>query len=75
MVALEKSEILERIAREKIIEDYLDLSIQAQPAGIDLTLRRVYRFRGAGRIDFDNSERSLPELEELEFGEDGWIYL
>ncbi len=75
MAVLEKREILERVESERLLEEHLDLSIQVQPAGVDLTLRKVYRFKGPGRIDFDNSERALPELEELEFGEDGWIYL
>jgi dUTP pyrophosphatase len=33
------------------------------------------RIEGAGRLAFDNSERRLPEYQEMAFDDDGWIYL
>lgn len=41
--------------------------LQFQPAGFDLTLREVHRFKSTGRLDFDNSERRLSDTEALEF--------
>jgi len=42
-------------------------SLQIQPCGIDLTLRRVLRVKHSGIIDFDNSLRRSAETEELTF--------
>jgi dUTP pyrophosphatase len=42
-------------------------SSQFQPAGIDVTLREAYRFRSAGKIDFDNKERKISDVEPLPF--------
>lgn len=43
---------------------------QFQPAGIDITMKEVYRFRSAGMIDFDNSERKISETEPVPFESD-----
>lgn len=43
---------------------------QFQPAGIDITLREAYRFRSAGKLDFDNRERKLSDVEPLPFNAD-----
>lgn len=43
---------------------------QYQPAGIDITLKEVYRFKSNGVIDFDNSERKISEVEPLDFEDD-----
>lgn len=48
---------------------------QIQPNGVELTLASVSRMIGAGRLGFDNSERRLPEYEEVTFDEDGWLHL
>ncbi|MCX8195095.1 MAG: deoxyuridine 5'-triphosphate nucleotidohydrolase [Candidatus Micrarchaeota archaeon] len=47
---------------------------QAQPAGIDLTLREVHLFQGEGEIDFDNSKRRVSPTKKLEF-EKGRVFL
>lgn len=73
MSVLSAEEIRERILREELIRDYIDLEVQLQPNGFDCTLGKVYRIVGCGRIDFDNSKRILPEVEEIKFGE--WVYL
>lgn len=72
MCVLSAEEIKRRIEKG-LIRDFLDLSIQLQPNGFDCTLRAVAKLRGAGKIDFDNSERTLPETEDIEFKE--WVYL
>jgi dUTP pyrophosphatase len=45
----------------------LDSTIQIQPAGVDLTVGEIYRFRGCGFLGFSNEARMLPEVEKLEF--------
>lgn len=72
MCVLSAEEIKRRIEKG-LIRDFLDLSTQLQPNGFDCTLRAVAKLRGAGKIDFDNSERTLPETEDIEFKE--WVYL
>ncbi len=48
--------------------------IQKQPAGVDLTLKAVFEFEDAGKIDFDNSERKISSVKELKF-EKEWLFL
>jgi len=48
---------------------------QIQPNGIELTLASISRMEGAGRLAFDNSDRVLPEYEELPFDGSGWLHL
>ncbi len=71
---LTAKDIAKRIKDEGLIKDYIDLSTQLQPNGFDCTLRAIGRIKGAGRIDFDNSERRLPEVEEISFSDD-WVFL
>ncbi len=40
---------------------------QYQPAGIDITLKEVCRFASAGKIDFDNKERKISDVEKIEY--------
>lgn len=47
---------------------------QFQPAGVDITLKKILSFSSHGQIDFDNSQRKISDTEELEF-EDGWVQL
>ncbi len=47
----------------KYVRDLLDVDTQLQPAGIDLRVSQVFRFRGVGILGFD--ERKLPEVEEV----------
>jgi len=67
-------EIEKRIVYEDMISDYIDLKTQLQPNGFDCTLRSVVVLKGAGKIDFDNRERKLPDVEEIPF-EDDWVFL
>ena len=50
----------------KIMEEMIGES-QYQPAGIDITLKEIYEFKDAGKIDFDNSERKISEVEPMKF--------
>jgi len=71
---LDRSTMEKKIVYDGLIEDYIDLEKQLQPNGFDCTLKGVAKLMGAGRIDFDNSERKLPEVQEIEFKND-WVFL
>jgi dUTP pyrophosphatase len=45
--------------------------LQRQPAGFDLTVHSVARFAGTGRLDLKNTQRKLPEVEEIPWPEGG----
>lgn len=53
----------------KIMEEMIGDG-QYQPAGIDVTLKEIYEFKEAGKIDFDNSERKISEVNPLTFEND-----
>ncbi len=74
MSCLSKNEIRRLIEKEDLISDYVDLETQLQPNGFDCTLRKIGRISGDARIDFDNTERILPEVSDIEFRND-WVYL
>jgi dUTP pyrophosphatase len=71
---LNRGEIEKRVVNENLISDYIDLQTQLQPNGFDCTLKRVARLKGGGKLDFDNKERQLPEVEEIPFRDD-WVFL
>ena len=76
LVILSKHEILERIKSDPpLVKDFINLDAQLQPAGIDLTLRRIFRIEDRGRLGFTNEERMIPRWEELKFDDEGWIFL
>ena len=72
---LNHDEILQRIKKEKLVEEYVDLENQLQPSSFDLTLEKVYSFESRGSIDFDNRERKLSQANELKFDSEGWVNL
>jgi len=47
----------------KYLKDLLNANVQVQPAGVDLTLRSVFRFASSGYIGFE--EKELPRAEEI----------
>jgi dUTP pyrophosphatase len=58
-----------------LVSGLLDAGKQIQPNGVDLTLREISRFDGAGAIGVDNAGRVLPNLEPVAFDNDGWVTL
>ncbi len=52
------------------ISDYIDLTIQQQIAGVDLTVKDILKLEGKGIIDFDNSNRTLPNYSPLALNEE-----
>lgn len=47
--------------------------IQKQPAGVDLTIDKIFSFSSYGVIDYDNSERKLSGVEEVSFGDEVFL--
>lgn len=56
-----------RSAIPKIIGNVRSPKIQAQPCGVDLTLKRIKTWTSAGSIDFDNSRRLNASTTEIPF--------
>jgi dUTP pyrophosphatase len=71
---LSSEEIKERILKDRLIENFIDLSVQLQPASFDLTLDEIFLLKSSASIDFSNKEREIPKYEEIEF-KDEWILL
>jgi dUTP pyrophosphatase len=65
-MTLNKHQLRERIEEQGLIQDFVDLETQLQPAGFDLTAAEIHRFKEKGRIDFSNSEREIPETKKIE---------
>jgi dUTP pyrophosphatase len=76
MTLLSSSELRKFMeAKPPLLENAVDIETQIQPNGLELTLKEVRTIEGAGAVDFDNSERKIPEAKTLEFENDGWIHL
>lgn len=60
---LNREEIKQLILEKALISEYLDLETQLQPNGFDLTVRSVGRITSSGVIDFNNSQRHLPNIQ------------
>ena len=58
-----------------LVKDYIDLDIQLQSNGFDVTIQEIYKLNGKGVLDFDNSKRKLPERELIEFDKNGKVKL
>lgn len=56
------------ISRKDSIKGLIDEEIQEQPAGTDLTVGRIEKLSGTGRIDFDNSSREIAAGTEVGSG-------
>lgn len=73
---LSRDQLRERIAWETpLVENMIDKDTQLQPNSVELTLRTVESLKGLGAVDFDNSQRQVPQSENLEFDSGGWILL
>ena len=65
---------IENLIHNKVVEDYENGATQLQPAGFDVCVATVSTFKNPGRIDFDNTERKLPELAVVQkFDEHYWF--
>lgn len=60
------NEVMEELLENGLIaDDYENIGVQLQPAGFDLRLDKIWRFRTRGTIDFTNDNRQLTDLVEL----------
>ena len=76
MTMLSRDELRERIERETpLIENMIDKEIQLQPNSVELTLRGIEALRNSGAIDFDNSQRQVPQSENIGFDSEDWALL
>ena len=57
----------------KIVEGLIDPSKQVQPVGIDLTVQKIEAYNSKGTIDFDNSKRQLPRLNDSGKIDNNWL--
>ncbi|TGC09822.1 deoxyuridine 5'-triphosphate nucleotidohydrolase [Methanolobus halotolerans] len=76
MTMLSRDELKDRInSKIPLVENMIDAETQLQPNSFELTLKSIELLRGAGAVDFDNSERLIPESEIIEFDSEGWAFL
>jgi dUTP pyrophosphatase len=73
---LTKEEISGLLKRQPpLVEDYVNLTEQLQPNGIDLTLRETVRLKSPGQIAATNSQRVVSDAESLSFDNQGFVNL
>ncbi|PKB68814.1 MAG: deoxyuridine 5'-triphosphate nucleotidohydrolase [SAR202 cluster bacterium Io17-Chloro-G4] len=58
-----------------LVEDFRSLEQQLQPNGFDLSLKQVSSLVSPGNIGAEPDQREVSELENLQFGPDGWLQL
>ncbi|KPA17031.1 deoxyuridine 5'-triphosphate nucleotidohydrolase [Candidatus Magnetomorum sp. HK-1] len=58
-----------------LVEGMNDPDTQIQPNGVDMTLDKIFSFKGTGQIDFSNQKRVLPQKNVLEFDSNGCLNL
>lgn len=63
---LNREELRALIEEENLVSDYPHLETQLQPNGFDLTAAAIHTFDGAGKLDFSNDEREIPNTTPLE---------
>ncbi|UCD15692.1 MAG: deoxyuridine 5'-triphosphate nucleotidohydrolase [Candidatus Omnitrophota bacterium] len=62
---LNRSQIQNLIQKHNLVEEYINIDKQLTPAGFDLTVGKVFKFCSMGSLDFSNSDRQLPQVEEI----------
>ena len=65
-MTLNRSQLKERIQEDELISNFIDLETQLQPAGFDVTVSEIHKFKDSGKLDFSNGEREIPETEKVE---------
>ena len=56
----------EIIMKSGLVQETIGES-QFQPAGVDVSLKEIYSFKNAGKIDFDNKERKISDVIPVPF--------
>ncbi len=68
------SKIIKRyLERGLLVSNLIDINKQLQPAGIDLTVAKIFKLNGIGSIDFTNENRALPDYKEVKANGDFWL--
>jgi dUTP pyrophosphatase len=76
MAVLSGKDIRRLIEKEQpLVEGWLDLDVQVQANGFDLTLRDVTTIAAAGQISATNQERVVSVLSPLAFDASGYLSL
>ncbi|MCL1885177.1 MAG: deoxyuridine 5'-triphosphate nucleotidohydrolase [Dehalococcoidia bacterium] len=76
MSILSRDDILSLVTGDPpLVENYLDLEMQLQTNGFDISLRSISRLTSCGRLAQDNKERMISTQQKLEFAPDGTIHL
>jgi dUTP pyrophosphatase len=76
MSILSYDDILALIKSEPpLVESYLNLELQLQTNGFDLSLRSISRLTSCGRLALDNNNRIVSTQQKVDFGPDGIIHL
>ncbi len=65
MVVVDRKTLLTLISQQQLVTNMVDQSIQVSPNGVELTLHKIFTFKGPGIVDFSNKERIIPKYEEL----------
>ncbi|MCL2140118.1 MAG: deoxyuridine 5'-triphosphate nucleotidohydrolase [Dehalococcoidia bacterium] len=58
-----------------LIENYLDLNLQLQTNGFDLSLRSISRLTSCGKLSLDNQNRVISSQQIIEFEPGGIVHL
>lgn len=58
-----------------LVENMVDPKVQVQPAGIDLSLQKIFRFASGAAVAFTHAQTHLPDYEEVVFDKEGWAFL
>lgn len=63
---LNREELRSLIEERDLISGYPHLDTQLQPNGFDVTVGEIHDYAGAGKLDFSNDERVIPDTEPIE---------
>ncbi len=63
---LNREELRTLIEERDLISGYPHLETQLQPNGFDVTVNEVHDYAGAGKLDFSNDERVIPDSDPVE---------
>ena len=65
---LNKDEIKTRILEDELITDYIDLDVQLQPNGFDLTIEEIYGFYPTPENILRFEDKKIDERRTIHFG-------
>lgn len=65
-MVLSREQLKQKIENKNLISNYIDLESQITPQGFDLTVDKIEKYDGTGKLDFSNSERKIPETQALQ---------